>query len=207
MLKNLILENYNNVTELQRAEQSAEAEVRRAPRPPRVIYQEPSAPGDPENRFSSSPPPRPLSPLDILSDSDEEGSDPDEALNDAKTAEPRHQAELEDTESPAGNAQTLNDFQRTAVQPLAAFENSLEPRMHRASALLLQMVPYRPAASNPKHINQSNSLIYITPRGSNSVDTNLKFAKEEVTKSARLLLDKWTTSGSAPVSDLLAEEE
>lgn len=203
------MENYNNVKELQRAEQSAEAEVRRAPHPPRVIpvYQGPSAPGDPENLFSSSPPPSPLSSASILSESDEEGSDPDKAVNNTKPTQPLHQAELQDADSSAGNAQTLNDFRGTAVQPLAAFDNSLDPGIHRASALLLQMVPYRPAASNPKHINQSNSLIYVTPRSSNFLDTNQKLAKEEVTKSARLLLDKWTTSGSAPVSDLLAEEE
>lgn len=175
LLKTLIIENYNNVTELQRAERSAEAE-------------------------------RPLLPDSSLSESDEEGSGADERLNDHKSTQSRHQAELENVESSAGNIQASSDFQETAVQPLARYDSSLKPGIHQTSALLLQMVPYRPAASNSRIISQPNGQIISTTRSSNAIETSPKPAMEEATKSVRLLLDKWTNSGSAPISDLLDED-
>ncbi|MCJ1426226.1 hypothetical protein MMC29_004129, partial [Sticta canariensis] len=172
LLKTLIIENYNNVTELQRAEQSAEAE-------------------------------RPLSLDSSLSESDEEGSGADERLNDNKSTQSRHQAEQENVESSAGNIQASSGFQKSAVQPLAQYDSPLKPGIHQTSALLLQMVPYRPAASNSRLISQSNGQMARSP---NAIDTSPKPAMEEATKSIRLLLDKWTNLGSAPISDLLDED-
>ena len=70
---------------------------------------------------------------------------------------------------------------------------------HRESNLLLQMVPYNPFGSDPL---LSDRLI-----GSGQVaDSGTTSATQEVTKSVRALLDKWTTSGSAPISSILDEE-
>lgn len=141
-----------------------------------------------------------------LSELDEEGSGADERLNDDKLTQSRHQAEQENVESSADNIQSSSDLQGTPVQPLARYDSSLKPGIHQTSALLLQMVPYRPAAFNSRHISQSNGQIIGPARSSNAIDTSPKPAMEEATKSVRLLLDKWTNSGSAPISDLLDEE-
>lgn len=203
-LKTLIVENYNNVTNLQHAEESTEAEVQRPSYP--IRDDDRGWPlDDSETLISSSPPPRLLYDSS-LSDTDEEGSGPDETANNVKSTQSQHQDEQGNVEYSAGNAQTSSDNQVTAVQPLAANGNSFKPGMHRASALLLQMVPYRPTASNSRHMNPSNSLLYDVSRSSKNIDTNPEPVMEEATKSVRLLLDKWTTSGSAPVSDLLVDE-
>ncbi|KAM0800716.1 hypothetical protein BDR22DRAFT_230643 [Usnea florida] len=69
----------------------------------------------------------------------------------------------------------------------------------RESNLLVQMVPYNPFGSGPV---LSDRLI-----GSGHVaDSGTTSATQEVTKSVRALLDKWTTSGSAPISNILDEE-
>ena len=69
----------------------------------------------------------------------------------------------------------------------------------RESNLLVQMVPYNPFGSNPL---LSDRLI----GSGHGVDTGTTSATQEVTKSVRALLDKWTTSGSAPISNILDEE-
>ncbi len=71
--------------------------------------------------------------------------------------------------------------------------------MHRESNVLLQMIPYKPKA--PDRI-RSDRLI---PAGQGP-DVNTKSVTQEATNSVRLLLDKWTTSGSAPISNVLDEE-
>ena len=69
----------------------------------------------------------------------------------------------------------------------------------RESNLLVQMVPYNPFGSGPL---LSDRLI-----GSGHVaDSGTTSATQGVTKSVRALLDKWTTSGSAPISNILDEE-
>ena len=176
LMKTIIIEHHNNVTDLQRAEQSAQTE-------------------------------RPLSPDSSLSDSDEEGSGADEILNDNKSTQSRNQAEEQNVESSAANIQASSGFQETAIQPLARYDSSLKPGIHQTSALLLQMVPYRPAASNSRLISHSNGHLISTARNSNANDTAPKPAMEEATESVRLLLDKWTNSGSAPISDFLDEDE
>ena len=69
------------------------------------------------------------------------------------------------------------------------------------------MIPYNPASSTAAYLDSSNRLI---PYGLGAVpgsDLNPKPAMREATKSVRLLLDKWTTSGSTPVSDILDAED
>ena len=79
------------------------------------------------------------------------------------------------------------------------YNDFLASTIYRESDLLLQIVPYRsPFPSEP----MSNRLI-SAPEGPCS---ETKSATAKVTSSARLLLDKWTASGSAPVTDLLNEE-
>ena len=85
-------------------------------------------------------------------------------------------------------------------------ENATEPisgipysSPFRESNLLLQMVPYNPFGTGPL---LSDRLI----GSGHIVDSGTTSATQEVTKSVRLLLDKWTTSGSAPISNILDEE-
>lgn len=202
LLKTLIIENYNNVAELQRAEQSAEAEadVWRPSSPAEAMYQgyfdTPYTPGDPIN-----PPPYPG-----LSESDEESGDPDEATSNTQSTQSRHQDENGNDGYSVDTTQTPSDYHGNIVPQVATCVSSLEPEMQRASALLLQMVPYRPPVSNSSQAKQSDRLLRA-PGLSDTVETKPKPAMEEATKSVRLLLDKWTTSGSAPVSDFLVEDE
>lgn len=68
----------------------------------------------------------------------------------------------------------------------------------RESNLLLQMVPYSPGSGAPR----SDRLI----RSGEGADSDTASATQEVTRSVRALLDKWTTSGSAPISNILDQE-
>ena len=82
--------------------------------------------------------------------------------------------------------------------PPSENQHRLEPSVHRESELLLQLIPYSPRPTDPR---KQQLLI------SGVVDTKSKRpVMQEATESIRLLLDKWTTSGSAPVSDVLSEE-
>lgn len=73
--------------------------------------------------------------------------------------------------------------------------------------MLLQMIPYRPISSNPANLDRSGRLITYGPSIDNNFGNDTKPSMEEATKSVRLLLDKWTTSGSAPVAAILNEEQ
>ena len=68
----------------------------------------------------------------------------------------------------------------------------------RESRLLLQMVPYNPGGAAAR----SDRLI----RSGEGADSGTASATQEVTRSVRALLDKWTTSGSAPISNILDQE-
>ena len=70
----------------------------------------------------------------------------------------------------------------------------------RESNLLVQMIPYTPGGSDPV---RSDRLI----AGGHGPDSGATSATQEVTKSLRLLLDKWTTSGSAPIICNILDEE
>lgn len=71
--------------------------------------------------------------------------------------------------------------------------------IQRESNFLLQMVPYRPRPSH--QINCDRLIPY-----KQDTDSDIKHLSHAVTNSVRLLLDKWTNSGSAPVSNILNEE-
>lgn len=68
----------------------------------------------------------------------------------------------------------------------------------RASSLLLQMIPYRP----PKDMmppGMANRLVTVDP----STFKDKRIVMDEATRIVQLLLNKWTTAGSAPLCDVL----
>lgn len=106
----------------------------------------------------------------------------------------------QDGTGPAGyTSDTEVLISRPSFQPRSLHYLASDPIMHRESNVLLQMIPYKPKA--PDRI-RSDRLI---PAGQGP-DVNTKSVTQEATNSVRLLLDKWTTSGSAPISNILDEE-
>ena len=92
-----------------------------------------------------------------------------------------------------------NVVQKQPPQPPPPYDGPPDTSIHRESSLLLQMVPYNPTSSD-----QPRSLYLLTGRQVQNSDG--KSGIEEATNSVRLLLDKWTNPGSAPLSDLLDRE-
>lgn len=185
-LKTLIIENHNNVTELQYAERHAQAEAIRD-----LSSQSDVLEGQPNNV-------RELSPLRDMTPGEAPSSIGPTALQD--------QGDQEDSGSSDEDSSATASNERTAVQRLSIHNRNMGPDPHRASSLLLQMVPYTPRTSNAAHSEPWNRLISSGAGEAVSMLTDAKPAMEEATNSVRLLLDKWTTSGSAPLSDMLIEE-
>ena len=94
-------------------------------------------------------------------------------------------AEIQTISKPPVPPQTTNDTSHT--------------RIHRESDLLLQMIPYRPNFLGPLRSD------YLLTNGP-IADSRTESATQEATKNIRLLLDKWTTAGSGPVSHALDQE-
>lgn len=210
-MKTLIVENFNNLTELHRAEQRSAAEVDRhmPPEirqglPPPYNSPEPLLPGHADipdmDEFPFYKSPSPASSL-YKSGHDEEGFN--KTGRGARRTTSRAQADREITISSSHDAQATETFQQSSVRPLSNHNNAADSERHRASTLLLQMVPYRPTHSITGYFNQSRLLISAVPDGPSRSDTDPKPAMEEATRSVRLLLDKWTASGSAPLSTFL----
>jgi hypothetical protein len=206
------MESYNNLTELRRAEQSTDAESRVD-----SIYTDASNTGAPlpygdngnaslipvgvpdvyvyERPTTRSPSIRPGA-----SKFDDEAPDSgDGADDDVDSTTSTDQSD----KSAAGGIDTTNEeglLTNESYRPLRLDENDgLYSRTHRESNILLQMVPYRPRLPNS---TQSDRLIC----GGQSSNSGRTSAKQEATNSVRLLLDKWTNSGSAPISNILDEE-
>ena len=210
LLKTFIMESYNNLTELRHAEQSTEAEARYQPMSGGSSYPEAHHPyGDcstfPPNPIGGSnayepPITRSPSPTSSASKSENEDSTSDDgADDDGDTTKSKDQNDQDGT-GPAGDTSNIEGLiSRVSFQPRLSYNDVLDPDMHRESNLLLQMVPYRPRLPNQI---RSDRLI----PGGQGQDSDTKFATQEATNSVRLLLDKWTTSGSAPVSNILDEE-
>lgn len=213
LLKTFIKESYNNLTELRRAEQSTESEAQHQPIPRSSSYSVLRHPhGDstssalPPNSMSGStayerPTPSFPSPTSSAIKCDDEDSNSENSANDddASSTKSDKQNDVYLT-GPAGD--TLNPeplISRLPSQPRSSINNASKPSIHRESNLLFQMVPYRPNLPDP---NRSDRLIC----GGQSSDSGTKLATHEATNSVRLLLDKWTASGSAPVSNILDEE-
>jgi hypothetical protein len=205
------MESYNNLTELRRAEQSTEAESRfdsisRSASHPgaRHPYMESGnassipvgAPNAYEPPTTRSPSPRPSA-----SNSDDEDPDSDGgADDDIKSSTSTDQSD----KFVAGGIDATNAeglLTKMPYRPLTSDEyDTSDSKAHRESNILLQMFPYRPRLPSP---TRSDRLICGGWRTPNSGKTS---AKQEATNSVRLLLDKWTNSGSAPISNILDEE-
>jgi len=204
------MESYNNLTELRRAEQSTDAESRfdsmsrgtshpGAPHPYGDSGIASSIPVGGPNAYepptTRSPSPRPgASNFDDGDPDSDDGADDD--VNSTTSAD-------QSDEFASGGIDTTNaegSLTKMSYQPLTSDENdTLDSGTHRESNILLQMVPYRPRLPN---LIRSDRLI-CGGQISNSGRTS---AKQEATNSIRLLLDKWTNSGSAPISNILDEE-
>ena len=201
LLKTFIKESYNNLMTLRRAEQT-EAETR---------YQHMSRDGghtvvlDPYGDGSTFPsdftgvsnafePPVTLSPSPTsnASRSDHEDSNSDGEAGDGDI--------YQEEPGPKGDDPNTDGLKSgPSAKPRLSYDDFGGPSIHRESNLLLQMVPYRPGG--PERL-ASDRLI----SDGQGPDSGTKSATEEATNSVRLLLDKWTTSGSAPVSNILDEE-
>lgn len=199
LLKTFIMENYNNLTELKYAEQVAEAEARDQPAsmggiPPGIHVPYGDSGNNvlnPIGRPNSYEPPMARAPSTNSSDS---GSESEGAMSDDG-------AIAKDVDHlPFKDESDQEDIDPTAVSNAKPSSyNALDPRAHRESELLLQMVPYTPNNYGP---GRHNLLI----SSGQAPSSGKKSAAEEAIESVRLLLDKCTTSGSAPVSNILDEE-
>lgn len=200
LLKAFIMESYNNLTELRRAEQSTDTELRfesmsRGASHPGASYPH----GDVGNASSipaggPSPSPRPGA-------SNLDDKDPDSDDGDGDDINSITSTDQSDKVAPGGIGTTNAEGLLMPYQPLTSDENgTLDSGTHHESNILLQMVPYRPRLPN---MTQSDLLICGGP-SSNGGRTS---AKQEATNSVRLLLDKWTNSGSAPISNILDQED
>ena len=190
---------------LRRAEQSTERDQN--PSTPYIVYRDNSAfPSDPvktsnafDYQISRSP-----SPNSNASKSDNENSSIDDKSDDEdhidiSSIKSENQNDRDDT-APERDPSSAEEIKSDVLhRQRLSYNGAADSGVHRESNILLQMVPYRPA--NPDSI-PSDRLI----AGGNGLDSGATSATQEVTKSVRLLLDKWTTSGSAPISNILDEE-
>lgn len=208
-MKNLIIENHNNLTELQRAEQQSEVEARPPRSPEFPSRQAAEASRDDQqlplhtdgNNVAYDNPTQTSSASSSETDKDDTESD---AVVDGlrRTSSQGPRGDPNATLSHSDARVTEGDL-KPAVQPSLAYKSTSGSETHRASSLLLQMIPYRPRAPGayPTHPH----LLTGAGPGVARQATDPKPMMEEVTNSVRLLLDKWTTSGSTPVSDVLVE--
>lgn len=215
LLKTLIIENHDNATKLQRAEQRAEAEDRqRTSRggymhqgsQPIPGYPEPVSPRGMDLPYSEPPEP-PVSPSSAssLSESDHEDQNPHNTSPDATrmSQDKAHQTSAKPPNYINNADRKLGD---SVVQLASAYYSDIEFDKPRTSTLLLQMIPYEPSTSVPPYRDRSNYLISAGSNQTPGLEIGPKPAINEANRSVRLLLDKWTTSGSAPVSHILDAE-
>jgi len=200
------------VTKLQRAEQREEAEdnqtghsaqgMPHGPLPP-YAYPESYLPAGSMDDPSPEVPVSPSTPSD-LSESDNEGSQPDQnARNTASSTLSQDQRENKHVKFSNDDPNAEKGHQHSAVQLLSAYDGAVRPGPTRTSSLLFQMIPYRPSAPTPSNFDTTDRLISAGPGGIPVQETDPRPAMTEATRSVRLLLDKWTTSGSASLSEIL----
>ena len=203
LLKTFIMETHNNLTELRRAEQSTEAEARDEAVLQGGSRAEVSNPQRYNSSIRSNQPPatnlnetlEPKAQSPALSDrkSSEEDSDSGDGTdNDTSSVESKDRNDQDDAR--------LKESTPGAQRSVLRFHLHVpDSRTHRESSTLLQMVPYRPRLPGPFHQDRliSND---IGPDNVPNPHTHSAIS------SVRLLLDKWTTSGSAPFSNILDEE-
>ena len=213
MLKTLIIENHNNLTDLQRAEQRTEVDNVYAASQGGMMNSTPldaaemphlplshnmdAAFNDLDNIVAS-----PLSSSTSESESENEDIGDMHEITAGRTFSGRR--DIPKTDRPSDKGKAAGNIPRSSAgQQLSTCQGSTALGVARTSTLLLQMIPYRASGSIPSGPSTSNRLISAEPISS---DLDAKLAMEEATKNVRLLLDKWTTTGSAPVADILEEE-
>ena len=202
LLKTFIKESCNNLSALQIAENisAQQSRVRYQPmsrnRSHSTVHHPyvdgSTFPSDPMSAYSAFEPPitRSPSPTLIVPEFEDKESNTDDGGDDDD------QNDVSSTKS-----EDQNDHDRAGPNRNTSSATSGVPDANpfRESNLLVQMVPYNPRGSDPL---RSDRLI----GGGHGADSGTTSATQEVTKSVRALLDKWTTSGSAPISNILDEE-
>ena len=191
LLKNFIMESRSNLAELKYAEQVTFTEERFDSANVVAIYPE-ARNSDHDSHRVESPIGRPTSPELSVS-----ASDDDTAYSEDENQEPQSStnfmSKADEISKPGAMATNYSS------RPNSIHRGPSDVNIHRESNTLLQIIPYRPQADPTA---MSNRLL-TNGQPSNSVRTT---AKLEATYSVRLLLDKWTTSGSAPIENLLEED-
>ncbi|KAL9013387.1 MAG: hypothetical protein Q9173_001915 [Seirophora scorigena] len=204
LLKTLIIENRSNLEELRLAEQDSGAQdthdsgknIHVRTLDGHVPYPQEQ---EPQSAFKRprSPRGRSYSPNPLHSETEySEAEKGDEEVSDLEGKDPEDKIDPHRTDN---DARKVNAIQERSTQPPPPYRGPSETSMHRESNLLLQMVPHASRILNPR------SPQYLLT-GTQGPDNDVKSGMQEATSNIRLLLDKWTNPGSAPIADLLAQE-
>jgi hypothetical protein len=110
-----------------------------------------------------------------------------------------------ETKSGEGSPDSEQDEMNQLDQAWAVQTGSTGYATSQTSAMLLQMVPYRSRSSYSTTTRTSQRFLTEGENTPDSPDTELSDSVGEASRSARLLLDKWTTPGSLPVAKILGE--
>ena len=209
LLTTLVKENYDKLMALRHAEQSTEAEARYQsvsgdgshPTVHNPHVDDSTFPSDPIDVSNAFEPPtrQSSSPTPNASDSDHGGSSSEDGDDNDGISSTKSQNDHGDTGPKDITLDANGIISGSSSKPQVSYNHSSDPVVHRESDLLLQMVPYRPRRPHPI---RSDYLL----AGGQDRDNGTENTTEEATKSVRLLLDRWTTTGSAPISNILDEE-
>ena len=207
-MKTFIKESYDNGMALRHAEQSSEGDRRasivHSPYMDRSTVQPDRVDRSNDSRLPLTRSSSSTSNASNSEDEDEESSiddlDEDDDQNETISRNSNIQNELDRTDAKRDASRPKALSSRVPYQSRLSYHASSNPDIHRESNILLQMIPYRPTDSHPI---LSDRLISGT-HGPDMSDT--PSATRGVSTSVRLLLDKWTISGSATISDVLEEE-
>lgn len=195
------MESRNNIVELQYAERASVMEERTELGPVDDIHQESGDMGlesgrvDSPTERSESPDPSVVRENNSATDADDDSkhvSSEDDMQGMGTTA-------AETARSRRGPSNTNVVVANASSRPGSMYRRPGAADINRESKALLQIIPYRPQPTTP---GLSNRLLTNGQPSSNVRPSDTL----EATYSVRLLLDKWTTSGSAPIEDVLEEE-
>ena len=208
LLATLVKENYDKLMALRHAEESTEAEAHQPvfgdgshPKVHNPHVADSTFLSDPIDVSNGFEPPvrRSSSPTPNAPESDhgDSSSEDDDDIDDVSST--KSQNDHGDTGPKDTTLDVKGVISRSSFKPRLSYNGSSDPVIYRESDLLLQMVPYRPRVPSPI---RSDYLL----AGGQDLDNSTETKTEEATNSVRLLLDKWTTTGSAPISNILDEE-
>ena len=196
LLKTFIMESYNNLTELRCAEQAVEVEAKDQPFPATTAHPGIHDSHAQDSAIPANAPLVPRSPSPVSSDrkSEDENSSDDDDEDDNEVDSTK--ATNEDDENDVGRARNHLRAGGT-VSRSSPYAIASPPTSHQQSNLLLSMMPYRPRSRD----SVGSGRLILARQGSASDPGSVT-----QTESVRKLLDKWTTSGSAAISNILDEE-